>query len=132
MKLKQIKEKFTEITELKAIAANGRKYLKVKKDFRRKDTWQFVLNIVEQLKLTPILLSELSEFYEAMDEILPDGLADDFVITIGNLIELNKLEDAVNYDWYVTSGAVEKLERLKREKTEKWGGYYNLLKEYCH
>lgn len=58
MKIREIKEKFTEITELKAIAANGRKYLKVKKDFRRKDTWQFIIDsIVEEefIKLSEII-----------------------------------------------------------------------------
>lgn len=66
MKLKQIKEKFTEITDLKANAANAKKYLKVKKDFRRKDTWQFVVDIINQLKVTPILLSELVELKQKL------------------------------------------------------------------
>lgn len=132
MKLKELKTQFTQLTNLKAIASNGRKYLKVKKDFRKKDTWQLVTDIVKQLELTPILLSEFSEFFTAMNAELPDIVRDDFLITFGDLLDLDKLEDAVNYEYYQNINVIDKLERLKREVTEKCGEYYNSLKEYCH
>lgn len=61
MKLKEIKNKFTELTDLKAIATNAKKYLKVKKDFRKKDTWVKVLSALEERFFSPLPLSELAK-----------------------------------------------------------------------
>ena len=57
-----IKQEFTQITGLPAIAVNGRKYITEKKDFRKKDTWLLVLSKAKENSISDIKLSELLEF----------------------------------------------------------------------